>query len=81
MGEAKRRGTRDERIAAAIPKTKPEPRQYKPTIPYRNRALDFLFGNFKIDDAGQTINELREKIAEVIKKGRQHDADADRIAD
>jgi len=61
MGEAKRRGTRDERVAAATPKAaKPAP-EYKYKLPYRNSALDFLWGHFKVGPSEETINELRAR--------------------
>ena len=68
MGEAKRRGTREERIAAAPPLAeKPEP-QYRRLPPYTNRALDFLWGQFRIGDGEMTVNDIR---AEAVAKQKE----------
>jgi hypothetical protein len=71
MGEAKRRGTRDERVAAAVarnatnpPAVKPD-REYKYRLPYRNRVLDYLWLQFRVGTDNKTIGELRaEAVAE-----------------
>lgn len=57
MGEAKRRGTREERSAAATPKPKAPEREYVQQIPYTNSALQYLWGNFKMFD-NMTVNEF-----------------------
>ena len=60
MGEAKRRGTFEERKAAATPKgPKPDP-QYKPMLVYRNKALDYLWGMFRVF-GDTTINDVRQQ--------------------
>lgn len=74
MGEAKNRGTREERIAAATSRVKQDP-QYRYTLPYRNKALDFLWGQFRVTE-DKTINDVR---AEAVKA--QEDARAKREAD
>lgn len=60
MGEAKRRGTPEERKAAAAPRVKPDHPGYRRMIPYRNSALDRLWGQFKMRD-DMTVNEMVTK--------------------
>jgi hypothetical protein len=58
MGEAKRRGTREERMASAVPKERKPDREYKQMLPYTNSALNYLWSNFKVF-GDTTIGEVR----------------------
>lgn len=68
MGEAKRRGTREECVAQAIAagRTKVEKeRQYRPRMPLVTSALLYLWQHFKIGVDDKTIAEFRaEALAE-----------------
>jgi hypothetical protein len=57
MGEAKRRGDREARIAAAKPKEKKESPEYVAMQPYSNSALQYLWGQFRMFD-DMTVNEF-----------------------
>ena len=64
MGEAKLRGTFEERKAAAIarngglPRTKPE-RRYQYRMPTITSALEFLWPRFRAGKNGETVGELQ----------------------
>lgn len=60
MGEAKQRGTREERIAKAAPKAPKPDRQYVRYLPYSNDALDFLWSRFKWQ-GDKTVAETMEE--------------------
>ena len=60
MGEAKRRGNREQRIATAAPRPPKEAPTYKFVQPYRNRALDFLWDKFFVFD-GVTVKDFVAK--------------------
>lgn len=68
MGEARRRGTRAERIAAAQPKAPKPPRQYRHMLALRTPALDYLFNQMRVGPNGETILELRSALAAAVAK-------------
>jgi hypothetical protein len=65
MGEAKRRGTYEERVAAATPRVPKPDRQYRPRMPLYTSALLYLWQQFKVGIDDKTIAEFRaEAVAE-----------------
>lgn len=75
MGEAKRRGSREERVAAAKPKPPAPERQYQPRLAYSNKALNFLWGQYRVGAEGKTVAELRaEAIAEQKRLAAEREA-------
>ena len=57
MGEAKRRGTFEERAAAATPRPRQQT-QYLPRFTRTTSALNRLFLQFKVGPTDETIQEL-----------------------
>ena len=61
MGQAKQRGTRDERIAAASPRTPKPDRRYRYYMPLSTAALDYLWQRYKVGKNDETVAEIIAK--------------------
>lgn len=61
MGEAKKRGTREERIAATGPRPPKPERSYKYVMPISTPALDYLWQRYKVGKNDETVAEIIAK--------------------
>jgi hypothetical protein len=68
MGEAKKRGTYEQRRAAAQPRPERQPTQYKPRLAYTNKPLDYLWRQFIVGPNGETVGELQAALVKAKKE-------------
>jgi hypothetical protein len=68
MGEAKKRGTYEQRRAAAQPRPERQPTQYKPQLGYTNNAINYLWRQFIVGPNGETVWELQAALAAARKE-------------
>ncbi len=59
MGQAKKRGTREERIAAAPPRAERQRGPYAAVTSRVTPMLAYLWQQFRVGPKGETIGELR----------------------